>query len=317
MSSPYDTAWLKLRHVGAHGGAVAHRPELTDLGLDGVHSVCDRVWAYSRSDFEPDPFTDLHTSQWRETCALAGSMAESLMICAATLVEASWHAKLIEQEREPAGMAIAQRFLADSVLDTAVSIGHRLVNFVVRVARTDAEIQAVLGGIARFEQLGPTYKPFVTDDEKAWLSISEKTLASLRSNLPAIHRPAVDRLDRLRTSPEWSAVMDIRGENAHRWRKEHEAVRGVDAQSGFAENTYDHAGNPNGIRVSATARRHVAGDGLTARTTDVALRAIPVIAAAVDETVAETAQNLSALTGGRMELRIDPQGRSREIRRLM
>jgi hypothetical protein len=230
--------------------------------MNDVHSVCNRVWAYSRSDFEPDPFADLRTSQWRETCALAGSMAESLMICAATMVEVAWHAELIEREREPAGMAIAQRFLADTVLDTAVSIGHRLVNFVVRVARTDLAVRDVLGGIGRFEKLGATYQPFVTDDTDAWLSLSEKTLASLRSALPAIHRPAVDRLDQLRTSSEWSAVMDIRGENAHRWRKEHEAVRGVDAQSGFAQNTYDYAGNPNGIQVSVTARRHVAGDGV-------------------------------------------------------
>lgn len=27
-------------------------------------------------------------------------------------------------------------------------------------------------------------------------------------------------------SSEWSAVIDIRGENAHRWRKEHEAGTG-------------------------------------------------------------------------------------------
>ncbi len=317
MSTPSDTAWLKLRHVGAHGGDVELRPGLADLGLDAVHGVCDRVWEYSRSDFEPDPFADLRTSQWRETCALAGSMAESLMICVATLVEVSWHAKLIEHDRQPAGMAVAQRFLADTVLDTAVSIGHRLVNFVVRVARTDPAVREVLGGIARFEKLGPTYRPFVTDDAEAWLSLGEKSLASLRSNLPAIHRPAVDRLERLRTSPEWSAVVNIRGENAHRWRKEHEAVRGVDAQSGFAENTYDYAGNPNGIRVSASARRHVAGDGLTAHTTEVARQAIPVVATALDGTVAETLQNLAVLTGGRLTLQTDDQGRGRIIHRLM
>lgn len=294
-----------------------HRPELAVLGMNDAHSVCNRVWAYSRSDFEPDPFADLRTSQWRETCALAGSMAESLMICVATMVEVAWHAELIKREREPAGMAIAERFLADTVLDTAVSIGHRLVNFVVRVARTDPAVRDVLGRIGRFEKLGSTYQPFVTDDTGAWLSLSEKTLASLRSTLPAIHRPAVDRLDQLRTSSEWSAVMDIRGENAHRWRKEHEAVRGVDAQSGFGQNTYDYAGNPNGTQVSVTARRHVAGDGLTARTTEVARQVIPVIARALDATVAETVQNLPTLTGGRMRLEIDPEGRSRAIRRLM
>ena len=317
MSTSADTAWLQLFHIGAHGGDVDLRPELADLGLDAVHDVCDRVWEYSRSDFEPDPFADLRASQWRETCALAGSMAESLMICAATMVEVVWHARLIEHERQRPGMALAQRFLADTVLDTAVSIGHRLVNFVVRVARTDPAVRDALGDIRGLKKLGATYQPFVTNDAGAWLSLRENTLVSLRSNLPAIHWPAVDRLEQLRTSAEWSAVMDIRGENAHRWRKEHESVRGVDAQSGFAENTYDYAGNPNGIRVSATARRHVAGDGLTARTTDVARRAIPVIATALDVTVGETLQNLSTLTGGRMSLQIDAQGRGRMVQRLM
>lgn len=317
MNASPDTAWLKLLHIGAHDDLGAHRPKLADLGLNGVHSVCDRVWAYSRSDFEPDPFADLRTSQWRETCALAGSMAESLMICAATMVEVAWHAELIQHGREPAGMAIAQRFLADTVLETAVSIGHRLVNFVIRVARTDPAVRDVLDCIARFEKLGNCYQPFVTEDPDAWLSLSKKTIASLKSNLPAIHRPTLDRLDQLRTSSEWSAVINLRGENAHRWRKEHEAVRGVDAQSGFAQNTYDHAGKPNGIRVSATARRHVAGDGLTSYTTDVARQVIPVIATALDITVGETVHNLATLTGGRMRLDIDPQGRSRTIHRLM
>ncbi|KAA0109958.1 hypothetical protein CIW51_30185 [Mycolicibacterium sp. P9-22] len=244
-------------------------------------------------------------------------MAESLMICAATLVEVCWHADLIERQREPAGMAIAQRFLADTVLDTAVSVGHRLVNFVVRVARTDPAVRDALGGIGRFRKLGPSYEPFVTNDADAWLSISESTLAALRSSLPAIHRPAVDRLEGLRKSPEWSAVIDIRGENAHRWRKEHEMVRGVDAQSGFAQNLYDYAGRPNGFTMSSGARRHVAGDGLTARTSDAARQAIPVIARALDATVSETVQNLPTLTSGRLKLEIDPQGGSRTIRRLV
>lgn len=317
MNTLPDTDWLRLFHIGAHGGTVAHRPGLADLGLENVHNVCDRVWEYSRSELEPDPFADLRTSQWRETCALAGSAAESLMICAATMVEVAWHAELIKRNHEPAGMSMAQRFLADTVLDTAVSIGHRLVNFVVRVARTDPAVRDLLGGIKRFEKLGASYRPFATNDDAAWLSLSEKTLASLRSNLPAIHRPAVDRLAQLRESPEWSAVVQMRGENAHRWRKEHETVRGVDADSGFAQNTYDYAGNPNGIQVSTTARRHVAADGLTARTTRVAGQVIPVIAAVLDETVAETLQNLDTLTGGRLRLDVDDDGRRRVIHRLI
>jgi hypothetical protein len=88
--APY---WSKLWHIGVHQGAVDLRPELGDLGLDEVYRICDRAWAYSRADFEPSGVADLRTSQWRETCALAGSIAESLMLSGATYLEAAWHSQ--------------------------------------------------------------------------------------------------------------------------------------------------------------------------------------------------------------------------------
>jgi hypothetical protein len=47
-------------------------------------------------------------------------------------------------------------------------------------------------------------------------------------------------------SPDWQAVIAIRDENVHRWRKEHESVYGVDRHSGNSQNVYDSAGNVNG-----------------------------------------------------------------------
>ena len=105
------------------------------LDLDWMNSVsmkctgiCNRAWAYSRADFEPSFLVELKTSQWRETCALAGSMAEALMLSAATYIEAVWHSRAIAAGTEPAGMAIAQRYLADAAIETAASVGHRLIN---------------------------------------------------------------------------------------------------------------------------------------------------------------------------------------------
>jgi hypothetical protein len=121
-------------HIGAHGGAVESRPRLDELGVDEVHRICDRAWAYSRTDFEPSLSVAREISQWRETCALAGSMAESLMLSAATYIDPVWHIRLIAAGSEAAGMALAQRYLADAAIETAVSVGHRIINFVARVA---------------------------------------------------------------------------------------------------------------------------------------------------------------------------------------
>jgi hypothetical protein len=96
------------------------------------------AWGYSRADFEPNPFVSVTTSQWRETCALAGSIAESLMLSAASYLEAAWHSRAIAAQTEPAGMALAQRYLADTSVDTAVSVGHRLINFADRRVRCHA-----------------------------------------------------------------------------------------------------------------------------------------------------------------------------------
>lgn len=92
MASADDrTDWAWLFHVGAHEGATGSRPDLAELGLDEVRRICDRTWVYSRADFEPDFSIARANSQWRETCALAGSIAESLMLTAATYVECVWH----------------------------------------------------------------------------------------------------------------------------------------------------------------------------------------------------------------------------------
>jgi hypothetical protein len=90
------------------------------------------------------------------------------MLSAATYVECIWHSKAITAGNEPDGMAIAQRYLADHAIETAVSVGHRLINFVVRVARTVPETRDPIGRVRRLGNLGPSYAPFETDDTDAW-----------------------------------------------------------------------------------------------------------------------------------------------------
>ncbi|GAB88172.1 hypothetical protein [Gordonia rhizosphera] len=276
-------AWSRLMHIGAHEGDTSTRPGLAELGVDEVHRVCVRAWKYSRNDFEPDTFAELRRSQWRETCALAGSMAESLMLGSAAYVEAVWHQRAIGADTEPAGMALAQRYLADGAIDNVVSVGHRLANFVVRVARTSPTAQAALDRVEKLRPLGPIYVPFATDDPSAWLSLNGATVTRLRNVLdPKLHTAPLDALDSLVASSEWVVAVGNRAENFHRWRKEHEYVTGVDAESGNARDIYDATNQHIGRAVGGHGRRHKISDGLTARTTDAAGEGLRRIAQTLD-----------------------------------
>ena len=291
-------AWSRLAHIGAHAGSTDLRPQLTDLGIDKVHRACDLAWTYSRADFEPYLNVELKRSQWRETCAIAGSMAESLMLSAATYVEAVWHSNLLEAGTEPPGMAIAQRYLADTAVDTAVSVGHRLINYGVRVARTVPITSEALGRETKYDRLGPSYEPFSTDHRRAWLSLNKSEIKELRRVLPADHHEALNILRELECSTQWKTLFEIRNENFHRWRKEHESVVGVDAKSGNARDIYDHQGNLTGRAAGGHSRRHTAGDGLTERTTTAAGAGIRVVADALDDIINNTLEVLPRIADG-------------------
>lgn len=291
-------AWSQLAHVGAHAGSTDLRPELVELDLDIVRQAFNTAWLYSRADFEPGLEVALAKSQWRETCALAGSMAESLMLSSATYIEAVWHSRLIEAKREPAGMAIAQRYLADNAVDTAVSVGHRLINFVVRVARTVPSTRELLSETIRYSKLGSGYQPFETEHRDAWLSLNKGELKELRKVLPAVHHPAVDHLQALVRCPEWQALLGIRSENFHRWRKEHESVIGVDPGSGIGRDIFDNEGKVVGRSVGGQSRRHTASDGLTENTTEAAGDGLRVVAETLKSIIEDTLEVLPSITDG-------------------
>ena len=302
--------WSWLHHVGVHQGSVDLRPELLEVGIDEVRRICERMWIYSRADFEPDFSVERARSQWRETCALAGSIAESLMLSAATYVECIWHSKAIAAGNEPEGMAIAQRYLADHAIETAVSVGHRLINFVVRVARTVPETRDQLGRVRRFGSLGPGYEPFETDDTDAWLPLNEKTIAALRRAVPPVHHASLNALDDLVRSSPWESAFAIRAENFHRWRKEHESVIGVDQHSGPSRDLYDDRGHI-GMAMSAQSRPHTISNGLTERTTEVAGDAVRATAKAVEEVLDDTLDALPQITPTRYAFEISHDGKGR------
>jgi hypothetical protein len=312
-AGPRLADWSWLYHIGVHQGAIDFRPELGQIGVDDVRRICDRMWVYSRADFDPDFSIERATSQWRETCALAGSIAESLMLSAATYVECVWHRRAIAGGTEPDGMAIAQRYLADKAVETAVSVGHRLTNFVARVARTVPATRDQFGRVKRFASLGPGYVPFETEDVDAWLALNNKTIAVLGDVIPAVHHPSLRALDDLISSPAWDSAFQIRAENFHRWRKEHESVIGVDQHSGPGRDLYDDDGNRIGVAISAQSRPHIISNGLTERTTEVAGEAVRTIATAVEAVLDNTLDALPQITPTGYTLEITHDGKNRKI----
>lgn len=306
-----DWAWLF--HIGVHQAQVNRRPELEELGIDEVRRICSRTWVYSRSDRDPDFSVERARSQWRETCALAGSIAESLMLSAATYVECVWHSRAIAARTEPARMAIAQRYLADRAIETAVSAGHRLINFVARVARTVPATRDQMGRTRRFALLGPSYVPFETDDMDAWLALNDKTITALRAVIPAVHNASIDALDALVRSPAWGSAIQIRAENFHRWRKEHESVIGVDQHSGSGRDLYDNDGNHIGVAIGARPRPHKISIGMTDHTTEVAGDVLRVLASTVEAVLDDTLNAMPHITPTRYAFEISHDGRDRRI----
>ncbi|MGW1743465.1 hypothetical protein ACWCPQ_32205 [Nocardia sp. NPDC001965] len=279
----------KLFHLGAHGTQLP-APRIDELGVEWIHDVCDRLWNYRSADFEPDITVPLAESQWRETCALAGSIAESLMLGVATLVEIRWHEDAIRANTEPTGMGLAQRYLADAVCESTIGVGHRLINLVARVTRNDPAVLQLIDtsgkNLKDLKPLGTVYTPFRTDTRKAWLSLNNATLSQLRAVIEPGKASLVallDRLDTLAAAPQWNNAFDHRAENFHRWRREHEYVSGVDQTTGNARDVLDYRGRVTGKSFGSYNTRYTAADGLGAQAAIHAREGLEATAKAADD----------------------------------
>ncbi|MFD6107981.1 hypothetical protein ACFWFQ_35580 [Nocardia salmonicida] len=300
-----QVAWAHLIHLAAHGTGLP-APSLDELGIGWVREVCDDLWLYRRADFEPSSFTlsmdvPLSKSQWRESCALAGSIAETLMLGAAATVEIMWHEKALRSGKEPAGMALGQRFFADAVVENTVAVAHRLINLVARIMRTDNGTQARMATHPNLKKLGPDYIPFETIDQDAWLPLTANKIGALR----AVADPSataivsvLDRLDALVASPAWNDAFGHRAENFHRLRLEHPHVAGVDRYTGRATDMLDDEGNVVGRRVHSHATRYTVADGLDERVVEVARAAYEETARTAGDIITKVLEGLPELTGG-------------------
>ncbi|MGV9334956.1 hypothetical protein [Nocardia sp. NPDC003726] len=297
--SPEQVAWAKLRHLAAHGTGLP-APTFDELGIVWVHDVCERLGRYRRADFEPDITVDVAKSQWRETCALAGSIAETLMLGAAAAVEIMWHDNAMRGGKEPLGMGLGQRFFADALIETTVAAAHRLINLVARVMRTDADTCARMGGHGQLKELGPGYVPFETIAERAWPPLNKTKVDALRTVAdPAstsIHA-MLNHLDALVLSPEWELAFMHRAANFHRLRLEHPYVAGVDPGTGRVRNILDHEGKIIGRSFHSRPAPYTAAEGLDTQVVTDARAFYDATAHAAGKVITTIVDGLHDLTG--------------------
>lgn len=121
---------------------------------------------------------------------------------------------------------------------------------------------------------------------------------STKRRTRAAPRTSLDALEALVQSKAWNEVDEIRAENFHRWRKEHESVGGVDADSGSATDLYDAEGKRVGRSTGGHSRRHTISDGLTERTTTAAGEGIRAVAIALDTVLTDVLNVLPQIADG-------------------
>src|SRR5882757_10291189 len=107
----------------------AHNPSATTLRP----RPRQRDWKMPKHDDGSD-------HPWREVRSLAGSIAESLMLAAASGNELRPNEYALAEGLEQDGFALAQRFIAEAQIGALVSIGHRLINLVARAPSRDRGI---------------------------------------------------------------------------------------------------------------------------------------------------------------------------------
>ncbi|MFE7719516.1 hypothetical protein ACFU44_10770 [Nocardia rhizosphaerihabitans] len=228
------------------------------------------------------------------------------MLATAALVEIDWHTQALQGGREPKAMILAQRFLADAVCETVIAVGHRLINLIARVIRTDSNARNTMhdtqsATALNLGPLGRDYIPFVTTTSTAWLSLDVGRVRQLRRVAPQNSTgiaTALDKLKELSKSPAWKAAFDHRGVNFHRWRLENEYVAGVDQNSSSMKDVVDYRDTVVGRSYGTRRQEYTAADGLTAQVATDARAGLEEVAHAADAVLDAILVALPEITNG-------------------
>lgn len=168
-----------------------------------------------------------------EIHGLFGTAGELVLVTAEAAMDvllAEWEAADAATDLERAAAWRSIRFFTEGQGNNLVVFGHTVVNLAVRTLALYPDLDASL--IGRGPGFERAFAPRATD-RRAWLSLNESTAAELtRAALPlgpAAHALCESIVDLL--NGEMGDLVNLRGEQYHRWRGEGPGLPGVSFQA--------------------------------------------------------------------------------------
>ncbi len=303
--------WMMPRRLAAPGQV---RPVLVEvLGLVSVLDTaewCYRVRSAGRS-LPPDAVALDSYSRWlRFAHGLAGSIGESLVVCAGCEVEAA----ALRATDEP-WTEIGERFFSIAASQETIGVGHRLINLVQRALSARGDYRGFMRASSdRALSTGASNEDPRTDSRAAWLSLNVTTAQAMKAALRdvphlSVHR-MLDELVDLARSYEWQVLNEVRGEVFHRSRPESSISSGLDGESGYAHAIKDGAGNPIGISVGGW-QRYAGGDTRSQLEAAATRAALDRVAGAVKIITTAFVTAIEPLSCGPRRAEVQPNGRIR------
>ena len=211
------------------------------LGLTEVLDAARRCYDVRSlgHHFSPDALRSPEDRWIRSALGLAGSVAESIVVCAASEVEI----ELLRRSGER-WVEISGRFFSIASSSELIGVGHRLVNLVARaVSARVAWHQLLVASKDRDVNAFAAIDDPRSSTRAAWLSLNEPTARQLAHALSSVEHDSVQlaaaELVGLATSHEWVRLVETRGDVFHRSRPESSIAAGVrrGAQGSFVHCT--------------------------------------------------------------------------------
>lgn len=235
-NKPKQAQAVVLHQLAAHGAAHTDRPTHRDVGVEHLVEEAGHWWdmriradlAYGAVLMHEGP--DM-ADRVREIYGLFGSVAEQAMLVGAVEIEIEYLRRAIANGDLPGGMIISQRWFSEHESQTLLSVGHVLMNLVVRVGLLLPDARKQILACKRF---GDFVDERGSDDQAAWRSLSSKDLDAIRGVIAANGgkhlKTVVHEMKQLADSDAWTYVDRQRGEDFHRWRRESSVLAGINSR---------------------------------------------------------------------------------------
>jgi hypothetical protein len=231
-----------------------------------------------------------HVGEWAvdrmtEVVGRIGSAGEQLALALAASRDAR---RWLDGKARPVDEVVAVRAHAEMETYWALGAAHGLGNVLLRMLALHPEARAVVD--VAYKKAGG-FEPF-SEDQAAWESFGPRLTQVARNAAAAVDSPALGRVldafEALANSEAWVALLQLRGENFHRWRPQ--SVPGGTAKRSAIE----PSGGGEGMMITAgTGPSNIAPDHrLLLQQADAGLDALVAAADVLDRNFHRTINEL-------------------------